>query len=485
LITTNRERVLFGLFLALGTLLRLRDYLANRSLWLDEVRLALNVLEKSTADLVLRPLDFGQAAPPGFLFLVKLSVLAWGGSEYVFRLVPLLFALASVPLFIWVARRVLAPAGALVAATLFVLSPQLIRYAAEFKQYGLDVTVGVGMIAATLPFVNGPGRAFHAVILCLAGAAAVWISHPAAFFLTAAGAVLLIQNRLTGRPGPGTLLVIGVVWAASFAMVYAVSLRDLAANEVLQEAWSDAFTPSVLSLSSARWLGRQVRDLFAYAFPGQLEGVGPFAVLLGGGSLLMARPVRSLLLVAPIGLALLAALLGKYPFQDRLVLFALPLLGLLAGAGADRLRGTSRGSRAAAALFIALLLLEPAYAGVSHLIRPYRFEEARPVIAYVQQQSLPDDVVYLTPSAAHPFRYHAARLGFRPRQVIAGRYERRSWPSIAADLAPLRGNGRVWILASHFRPEEERFIRYYLETQGVRRDSFTAPGAMALLYDLR
>jgi hypothetical protein len=483
--TTSRDGVLLAVLIAFGALLRVRDYLVNRSLWLDEAWLALNVLGRSTADLILRRLDFNQAAPPGFLLLVKLGVLAWGGSEYVLRLVPLLFSLASLPLFAWVARRTLAPAGALMAVALAVMSPELIRYAAEFKQYGLDVAVGIGVIATALPFFNGSRRTLHAVALCLTGAVAVWFSHPAPFFLAAVGVAVLIQWRLKGQPAIGTLIAIGTVWVASFAVMYTVSLRDLAANQGLREAWAGAFAPSVFSFSLVGWLGRQVKDLFAYTFAGELEGVSIFAVLAGSASLVAARPVRAVLLVAPMGFALLAALLGRYPFQNRLVLFTLPLLALLAGEGVDYVRANVRGARVVTALFVAMVLFGPAYASFSHLIRPFRLEEVRPVIAYVQHQSLPDDVIYLAPSAAPAFRYHAPRMGFRPKHVIVGEYVREEWPGIAANLAQLRGDGRVWVLLSHFRPEEEQFVRYYLDAMGPRRDSFTAPGATALLYDLR
>src|SRR5881392_4485369 len=60
--------------IALGIVLRLARYLANRSLWLDEVLLARNILDRSFTGL-LAPLDLNQAAPIGFLMLQKLAVV--------------------------------------------------------------------------------------------------------------------------------------------------------------------------------------------------------------------------------------------------------------------------------------------------------------------------------------------------------------------------------------------------------------------------
>jgi uncharacterized membrane protein len=481
----SRDRLLFTLLVAFGALLRLRQYLANQSLWMDEARLALNVLERSTVDLILRRLDFNQAAPPGFLLLVKLCVLAWGGSEYVLRLVPLLFSLVSLLVFTWIARRTLGTAGALVALALFSVFPPLVRYAAESKQYGLDVTVGLAVIAAALPFLDGPTEARHAAVLCLTGAVAVWLSHPAPFFLATSGMVLLVQWRLKGHPAISTLIAIGAVWVASFAVVYLVSLRDLAGNESLRNAWSSAFPPSMLSLSTVRWLGSNIEGLFGYAFRDRALIMGAFAVLAGSVALLTVRPAHLALFVVPMGFALIAALLGRYPFQNRLVLFALPLLALLAGAGADYTRRGVRNSPAVLLLFISLLLVSPVSISLSRLIRPNGLEEIRPVIAYIQRHSLPDDVVYLTPSAKWAYRFYAPRMGFHPPQIILGDYDRDDWQRVAADLGRLRSRGRVWVILSHFFPDEEQFIRYQLDTLGTRRDSFRTTGAAVLLYNLR
>src|ERR687888_419926 len=63
--------IIWGI-LATGTLLRLTQYLFNRSLWLDEALLTLNVLRRPWTGLI-KPLDYNQGAPVGFLFLEKLS----------------------------------------------------------------------------------------------------------------------------------------------------------------------------------------------------------------------------------------------------------------------------------------------------------------------------------------------------------------------------------------------------------------------------
>jgi hypothetical protein len=64
-----------------GIVIRLVQYLNNRSLWLDEVNLALNIINRSYSEL-LNTLDYNQAAPPGFLWIEKLVTQLLGNNEY-------------------------------------------------------------------------------------------------------------------------------------------------------------------------------------------------------------------------------------------------------------------------------------------------------------------------------------------------------------------------------------------------------------------
>lgn len=52
--------IVLGIFA--GVYLRYKHYTANRSLWLDTAALAVNIIERSYADLLTR-LDIGQHAP--------------------------------------------------------------------------------------------------------------------------------------------------------------------------------------------------------------------------------------------------------------------------------------------------------------------------------------------------------------------------------------------------------------------------------------
>lgn len=83
--------------------LRCAHYWADRSLWLDEAYLALNIVHCSFLQL-LQPLQDEQVVPICFLIVEKLAVLLLGNHESVLRLFPLVASLGALPLFYAAAR---------------------------------------------------------------------------------------------------------------------------------------------------------------------------------------------------------------------------------------------------------------------------------------------------------------------------------------------------------------------------------------------
>ena len=137
------------LLLAAGIVLRVVQLLANRSLWIDEAALALNVVHKSARELA-GPLDHGQMAPIAFLWLEKATVSVFGAGEWSLRLVPFAAGLIALVLFARLARATLASAGTLVAAGLFALNHRLVYYSSEVKQYATDVAVSVALLCIAI-----------------------------------------------------------------------------------------------------------------------------------------------------------------------------------------------------------------------------------------------------------------------------------------------------------------------------------------------
>src|SRR5215831_14544932 len=106
--TARGERVVITLLLVVGVVLRLRQYAADRSLWLDEAYLALGIIGPNFAGSV-GPLPNGQVAPPGFVLGQRLIVERFGPSEYALRALPVVAAIVALFLFWRLARALLPP----------------------------------------------------------------------------------------------------------------------------------------------------------------------------------------------------------------------------------------------------------------------------------------------------------------------------------------------------------------------------------------
>jgi 4-amino-4-deoxy-L-arabinose transferase-like glycosyltransferase len=512
----------FTLLFLLGAGLRLGLYLANRSLWADEARVALNLLHKSPRQL-LGSLELGQVAPPGFLLLGKAVASIVGYSELALRLVPLLVSLASLPLFISLARRRLRPAAALLAGLLFVTSEPLIYYATEVKQYAGDVTVELILWWLATRAEEGDFRRGRYASLGLAGGVALFFSHAAAFVLAGIALAALIDGKgdfaaARRRRVLGTAAA-AIVWAAAFAGMYALSWHRYAKNAQLVGYFAERLEgfPPPGTLAALKWLLGRMAQVLVY--PGSLNRVVAVLGVLFGLIVISRRDRRRLVMwTAPGALALLAAALRLYPFEGRLILFVIPALYLIVAEGMEEIRVRTRSSTPIlfAAVWI-LLLIHPVVAMSQGMVRPRYFEQTRPVLQYVSAARRPGDVVYIYYGAQYAVRYYLETrtlsladvavesmlapstdaevnwyqpaLVSRPPSFLVGTGSRENWLDYGRQVETLAGHARVWIIFSHVFSgdgvDERDLILRFLDRLGTRQDAFGQPGASAFLYDTR
>jgi len=484
-----RPAALPFLLLGVGVLLRVAQYLANRSLWLDEAYLAPTILHRSFAGL-LRPPDYGQIVPVGFLALERAAVALFGDSEYALRLVPLIAGLAALFLFRRVAARSLPPAAATLALALFVFCDSLIWFSSELKQYSLDVLIALLLLDRALVALENPEKLGPILGLAILGAAAVWFSLPAVFVLSGVGATLVV-SALVRKDPPRVAALVGAaaLWAASFAILDAVSLSKIGRTPVVLNFWSRAFWPlPPRTFEDLYWLPRSLGAVFGDPVGFVFRGLGIFCFLVGwlpvGAT---KRPVRALLL-SPLLLTLLASGLKRYPFSGRLLLFLVPFILLLVAAGANAIREIAAARSAGVGrILLALLLFHPVLFAARSLIHPRTREELWPVLQYVMKHRLPGDRLYVYEGAGPAFDYYAPRFGGDPAMTLRGRYG-----GLAGDPRPdaerLRGGGRTWVVFSHAQrgdgADDEKRLLELLDPNGARRETFRAPGAAVYLYDM-
>lgn len=447
-----------SLLLAAGLLLRLRAYFSGRSLWLDEAMLVLNLLRRSFGGL-MQPLDYQQGAPLGFLFLQKGLILLLGEGELVLRLVPLLAGCLALLLFARLAFQLLPIAGALTALALFAVSPTLVYYSSEAKQYALDVLLALWVWQGFRGSPLRPQKNFTWALTLAQAFLLPFFSHPVIFVLagvTLAGFWLRRQER-------AAWFWLGAAAALGFGAAYALNLRALAQNTFLLAFWQETFPP--LDGRFFSWLMRALAGLLGrFASAGLGLNVTPdwFNLLLfalGLGWLALQRRWQDLSgFVLPAVFTLAAAALGKYPFGGRLVLFLLPWAALVLGAavqawGKMLLRWGRGLSVAGMLLLAAILLFGPGQLSLERGLSPFMRENLHPALRALQAQRRPDDFLYIYPASLPAFLYYAPQYGFE--QFLAGEYTQ-GQPLVEQALTDLQGvsASRLWILFSHVQEME-------------------------------
>ena len=497
------------IIICFGILVRLVQYLFNRSLWADEAVLALNIVNRSYLEL-LEPLDYEQGAPIGFLILEKLAVQLFGDNEYALRLVPLLSSIICFFLFYKLARRCIQPPAIPIALALFASLRYLVYYASEVKQYSTDVAIALLSCLIAMHLSSPKLNIGQIVTFCTVGAIAIWFSHPAVFVLAGVGitqaifsirAILLnpsLIRLVRTRVKLINILVILSSWILSFAIFYFVSLRNLGGSEDLLKSWQkkDAFPSSPFDII---WLLDSFGKFFhnPLGFTGPMDGLAIVAFLAGCISCFSRKKEVLFTLLSPLFVTFFAAYLHKYPFGNRLVLFLTPFIILLIAEGAAYITIKTRFKPTfiVGIVVVVLLLAQPLVRASNLLVKPYLREEIKLVISYVKAHQQPEDILYIYQRGEHQFQYYATKYGYKDGDYIAGvddldKYDGKKVTAselerYRSDLDKLRGNKRVWLIFSHsYLWKENKMIQSYLDSIGKQIDFFEAPGSFVYLYDL-
>ncbi len=484
------------IIISFGILIRLIQYLYNRSLWADEAVLALNIVNRSYLEL-FQPLDYDQAAPIGFLLVEKLAVQLLGNHEYALRLFPLLSGIISFWLFYKLAKQCIQKTAIPIALALFASLHYLVYYASEVKQYSTDVAIALLSCLIAMHLGNPKLSRSEILTVSLVGAIAIWFSYPAVFVLAGVGITSVLIGIVNQQKLKiSNILLVYTTWLLSFIVFYFSFLNKLGNDEDLLQSWANGFPSSPFDII---WLLDAFGKFFykPLGFTTVMDGIAIFAFLIGCISCFYRRKETLAILLSPLFATFVAAYLQKYPFRSRLVLFLTPFVILLIAEGVDYLRRKNRYKFTVIAgnVILILLLAPPLVSASNLLVNPYLREEIKPVISYVKTHQQPGDIIYIFQRGKYQFEYYAKRYGYQPGDYIIGvedldEYDGKNvsqaeWNRYKSDLDKLRENQRVWLIFSHAHlSQENEMINTYLDRIGKRIDTFQTTGAFVYLYDL-
>ena len=295
-------------------------------LWIDEEMIALNLRDRSIADLA-GVLWLGQSAPFGWLVLERGVISTLGTGELALRMVPLLFGIATIGVATWVGRRWMGP----IAAALFVLlcwmGSLLAHFRFEVKHYTADV-----FFAMLLPVLavwateatRSDDRAQRVWLWWSAAVVGHWVSNGAPFVTPACAIFLCVAVwRRDGARAAAWFVLGGLMWLASFALYYRYSLAYTHNNDYLQSIWITDMLPSSLGLTgSVRWFLDRLEPLALDPGGTRLWAIFWISAVFGW-AIAFNRPLGVVLAGVPLSAFALASIV---PLYQRLSIWMVPAL---------------------------------------------------------------------------------------------------------------------------------------------------------------
>lgn len=392
-----------------------------------------------------------------------LQHLAWplvGHSAFVLRFLPSALGILGVAVTYKTGAALFNRPAALLGALLTAMLPLHIRYAQIVRPYPMLVVLSLAS-AYFLARAWRTGRAGHWAAFAVTAALAYYTHYNALFVLAAEGlaaaaawlATLVAVARRRQEPRHLLLPVVAFVLLIALCLPAVLHLGGMswaslnadgeATGRVTVELTKPFFRGFLFrSGVMSGWLQALVAGLAVVGLLASAVGGRPRVALLGALWITLPFLVLS---VAP----------SPRPFEERYVIFVLPMLLLLAaqgvvaaGRGLGRLlpgrHGPLVGRAAAAGLaaILVVLLLRPLQVSYAYTRSADRLEE---VLAIVEKHAGPGEIVLVSP-----------RFVVRPLKTAGATVVYLDHHPAPAEVDAYEGNARrLWILCTSFMPPVE------------------------------
>lgn len=476
IIDERTQRRLLYAVLALGVFFRLFHFFNNRSFFIDELFLSVNIIKLNFRELATLPFDYEQKAPLGYLWASRLSVELFGKREPALRLFSLLCGLAAPFAFVPVARFFLSSWGVVLAVGLLALAYPAVYHSVEAKQYSAEL---LATILALHLYIRFKDKATVTASFAwgLLGGLLLWFSFPTIFILAGIGVSMGLTALLQKEWRRLYLLLIPAsLWLLSFGVLYHFFVgkyKDSGWLAYFFKIKYEGYLPLAQPVAAAKWLPAK-----AYAFLNHPLGMllevdnslnyfglkhvlklgWLYLPLIALGAYLLFRKSwqQMLILLLPVVLTLLASTLSQYPFYQRFTLFLAPLILLMLAYGAQQLGARYATNRWLAYVLPALVLLPSLANSTRQVIRPdtfYNREYYREVVFFVNDHFQAGDAVYVYWNMRQAYDYYGAAYGLKYGAIEeASAVKNRSssqadyLQNLKPDFAAFRGKKRLWFI---------------------------------------
>lgn len=482
------ERTIAQIIPFVGILLAAIQLILNRSLWLDEAYLALNIIQKSNFEL-LKPLYYGQVAPILFLQIEKLISTIIPNSELGLRLFPFICYAISLFFFNKLIRILFKNTYThIFCLSLFVFSSTLIYYASEVKQYMSDVMTLLISYYFMLAIQDDEKKKY--IRLTLIGTVSIFLSNIAPIILFTQGIYLLHERWRNQKRDIKYLFTMGLIWISVFAGYYFTFLHNHPSKDYMLIYWSsnNGFMPlNPFDIAFYKAVFERMMTIFVAFFGFLGTSVFPILFVTGGIVLLKSKKVSTIILLfEPILLHWILSGFKMYPFDNRLVLYVCPLLICAFGFGFEFITSSisqkfSLKPHPIYAVFVPLLMGYSLYQ-----TKLFSKNEAfKTCLEYVRQNRTDNAAIYVSYYASLPFYYYKNTTFPQLNNNLFIGHFTETKAQFEADLAQFEG--KTWLLFANNLPTDRanmtHLTDYYKSKDRVLKKEIKTYGYTLYLLD--
>jgi len=434
--------------IVLGFCLAIFQFAANRSLWLDEAKLAYSIVDRDFIGL-LQPLDSGQMAPILYLWCTKFFNVIFGNHDLALRVFPLLCFLMAIVLVAKLSDLLLKnKTTTWLVVLLFCLCPTLIYYSSEVKQYSTDVMVFLVLLYCY--FKTYKTEKNKIIVLSIVGILAVALSNTAIITFTVLGLYTLVFEAKKIKQ----LLLPFVIWFLAFLGYYFTFLYLHPSRNLMSNYWEFAFMPlNPFSVEFWQWSYETIvlvfTKLLGFSDRFQFYFLVILFYILGVFSLLKKKNYKLLfILLAPIIIHLALSGLKLYPFYTRIILYQTPLYFITIVIGIQFIYTKAEKHLHKSVAVIVLLLPITVFLYINAKKFPYLKEHIKPVYSFMNDRVKPEDKIYVFSGNYDVYDYYKKTefINFN-NNVIPGEAHHYVYSGHDEQLSTLKG--KVWFVFSH------------------------------------
>jgi dolichyl-phosphate-mannose-protein mannosyltransferase len=475
------QRIVY-LFICIGIFLAIYQFFYNRSLWLDEAMLSLNIVNNSFFEL-LEPLNYKQAAPIGFLWVEKFFASIFNNNDWALRIYPLI----SFFLSIYIIYRLFFKLSSnkyisLLSVGLYSIDSIFLRYATEVKQYQTDVLMFSLILYATLSTKFYKKRDIF--LYTLLTVVSIWFSNISILAIIVAGLYLLITKVFIDKIY--NVLIVFVGWFISFGVYYYYFIYDHPLKAFMINYWKEHFLPLNHS-------GKEVLDFLRIHFQDiydkwlLLENFWVAAIwisVLGIVYLIFLKNFKLLYFVLfPILLHLTLSAFKLYPFEGRLVLYLMPSLLLILFYGLFAILKKvnailkillTRKFKRSIQIPIVILII-PIIFVLSNTLEnfPIERQNIKSSLSFIEKNIKDKEPIYIYFASKYAFAFYKNKYpNLLKHTIVIGKDHKNQWEKHYDDIRNIDSD--FWMIFSHVRysnesgePEDKYVIRK-LSSEGYK-----------------